>query len=138
MAGLLHPLSHHLLHFIVGEVLFALKYVSKCVLVRFFLLFLLNLPFFMKKITLHLFLLPLISHISVNAAELSFLLCVLYNLVSFHGISTVVELQKELEEFAVAVLGVLRLGKRVDHVTGDFPDGRIVAVRRIGGSCLCL
>ena len=82
--------------------------------------------------------LPLISHFRINGVKLSFFLSVFHNLVSFHGVSAVIELQEELEEFAVAVLGILRLGKRVDHVTSDFPDRRIVVVRRITGGCLFL
>ena len=114
------------MHFIISEVFFALKNVSKSVGIGFFLLFLFNLSLFFEKFTLNFFLLPLVSHFRINAAKFGFLLSIFHDLITLHCVGAVVELEEELEEFAVAVLGILGLGKRVDHVASDFANGCII------------
>ena len=81
IAGLLHPLSHHLVHVVICELFFALEDISEKFAIRLlvFLLFL-SLHFF-GSLSCHFFLLPLIAQISVDFAELGLLLCIFHKLI---------------------------------------------------------
>ena len=100
LASLLHPLCHHFVHIIISKLFTAFKNISKQFRVRLditFLFFLLFLLFFAScGLTSKSFLLPFVAHLSVDASKLSSFFFVLYELVIFKRIRTMVELEEEL------------------------------------------
>lgn len=121
MAGLLHPLLHHVAHFVVRQLLFPLQDVSEHGRIRL-LINLFGIFFLLFQSSGNFLLLPFIAHICVDVPELGNFILVLDKLVVLHFVRSVVQLEEELKEFAVAMFWVLRLRQRVHHVPSHFSD----------------
>lgn len=124
LLSILHPLFHQLVDLILCQ-FFLVITVFKNVFEVFICV---HLDVWLHSLEFGLFFEGIfLSAFRVNLAELLDLLGVLHQLLVFDGISTVVKLVQELEEFRIAMLGVRRVGKDIHHVSGDVPD-RLLAL----------
>lgn len=121
---ILHPLFHQLVDLILSQFFLVIP-----VLKNVFEVFIcIHLDIWLRSLEFGLFFEGIfLSACRVNLAELLDLLGVLHQLLVFDGISAVVKLVQELEEFGIAMLGVRRVGEDIHHVSSDIPD-RLLAL----------